>query len=80
MNVQQITQAAKDLGIRPAAAPAGSPAWECWADRVELAHGYELDINHAMNCRRPGDADLFVKRRDEAIAEANRYAPVRRAA
>ena len=76
MDVTTLTKIAADLGIKLTNAEEGTEMYTAWADRVEQAEGYDLDLNHARKSRGP-EAEYArgsVAKRDSAIAEANRYA------
>jgi hypothetical protein len=60
MNINQIIEAAKALGIKLTNAERGTDLCQCWADRVALAKSY-FDRGEMAKCQ-------------EMIAEANRYA------
>ena len=68
MTVVQLTATATALGIKLTNANEGTEIYQCWADRVLLAALHAEKLVHSVLHKE------HAKRRDEYIAEANRYA------
>lgn len=67
MTNEATTAAAERLGIKPTRAKPGTAIWQCWADRVQQADMYDDKTVDNLGAQRR-------VRRDDYIAEANRYA------
>ena len=73
-DLQEITQIAKRLGIKPTNAEEGSELFDCWADRVVLAQSYLDGISEAEGQERYQRRDWCEIHFAHAVRAANSYA------